>query len=73
MLVDLGVHHDTRCEKYRKSDTNGKTVGVPISLEYNTPLSQSDSRTRTNCCIYCIYILTSNFRMAEYTKSQKDL
>ncbi len=36
-IVDLGIHHDTRCEKYCKiSDTNGEIVGVLLSLEYST-------------------------------------
>ncbi len=36
--MDLGVRHDTRCEKYRKrSDTSSETAGVTISLEYRTP------------------------------------
>lgn len=54
MIVDLG--HDMFCEKYRKwSDTNGDTDGVLFSLEYRTPLSQSDSRTRRNLYKYIPY------------------
>ncbi len=36
-MVDSGVRHDTRCEKYcKQSDTTGGTVYVPILLEYRT-------------------------------------
>ncbi len=35
--VDLGIRHDTRCEKYHKrSDKNGEAVGVQLSLEFCT-------------------------------------
>ncbi len=33
--MDLGVRHDTHCEKYNKrSDTNGEKVGVLLSHSY---------------------------------------
>jgi len=54
-MVDLLSRHDSR---FKRSDTNCEKVGVLLSLEYRTALSQSDLRTRKNCCI--IYIYGSN-------------
>ncbi len=42
MIVDLGIRHLLR-----------NTVGVLLSLEYHTLISQSDLRTRKNCSITC--------------------
>ncbi len=50
--MDLDIRHDTHYEKYCKwSDTNSETIVILLSLEYCTPFSQSDLRTRKNCCI----------------------
>ncbi len=43
----LDIHHDTRCEKYCTWSDTVKRLEL-WSLEYHTPLSQSDSRTRKN-------------------------
>ncbi len=49
----LKLHSVT--QKCKENDTNGETVGVLLSLEYHTLMSQTDSRTRTVVYIY-IYI-----------------
>ncbi len=64
IIVDLGVWHDTRREKYCiRHDTNGETVGFLLSLEYRTPGKGSqpirfeDQKELCVClCIYCMIV-----------------
>ncbi len=38
IIVDLGIRHVTRCEKYTKwSGTISESVGVLLILEYHSP------------------------------------
>ncbi len=62
IIVDLGVWHDTRREKYCiRHDTNGETVGFLLSLEYRTPGKSSVNQIwgpeRTVCaCVYIVWL-----------------
>ncbi len=55
--MDLGVHHDTRCEKHgnfdKRSDTNSETAEVLLD---STLLSANQIRGPERKVVLCVYI-----------------